>query len=123
MIIIPRFNAVLDACVLYPAPIRDILLNLAEQDLFSPKWSETIQEEWLRNLILNRPDLTRKKLERTVKAMNGAFPKAMVKSFNSLISSLELPDPDDRHVLAAAIKSEANLIITFNLKDFPQKKN
>ncbi|MGB0930642.1 MAG: hypothetical protein ACPGVB_07695 [Chitinophagales bacterium] len=80
MIFSTRFNVVLDACVLYPAPIRDLLLNLAEQGLYSPKWSEIIQEEWLRNLLLNRPDLKRRKLSRTVRAMNNAFPDAFSKS-------------------------------------------
>lgn len=122
MSLISGLRVVLDACVLYPAPIRDILLNLAEQELYSPKWSPTIEDEWIRNLLLNRSDLSRKKLERTVKVMNRAFPHAMVKSYNSLIDSLELPDPNDRHVLAAAIKSESSVIVTFNLKDFPSNK-
>ncbi|HFA49061.1 MAG TPA: PIN domain-containing protein [Bacteroidetes bacterium] len=119
MIYSTRFNVILDACVLYPAPVRDILLNLAEQELYSPKWSETIQEEWVRNLLLNRPDLTKPKLIRTVKAMNGAFPDALVHSFEKIIDSIELPDPDDRHVVAAAIRCNAHAILTFNKKDFP----
>ena len=62
MIYSPGFTAVLDACVLYPAPIRDILLNLADLDIYSPKWSEIIQEEWIRNLLENRPDLSKPKM-------------------------------------------------------------
>lgn len=112
-------KAILDACVLYPAPIRDILLNLAEQELFIPKWSKIIEEEWIRNLLLNRPDLQRSKLERTVNAMSNAFPDAEVQGFEEIIDSLNLPDTNDNHVLAAGIKSESSLIITFNLKDFP----
>ncbi|MEM9921216.1 MAG: PIN domain-containing protein [Bacteroidota bacterium] len=122
MSIFLRFNALLDANVLYPAPIRDILLNLAEQELYSPKWSKTIEVEWTRNLLKNRPDLTMTKLERTVRAMNRAFPNARVRSYQKLIDELELPDPDDRHVLAAAIKSESKAVITFNKKDFQSKK-
>ncbi len=75
MIYSPRFAVVLDANVLYPAPIRDLLLNLADLEIYSPKWSEIIQEEWIRNLLKNRPDLTRSKLNRTVKMMNSAFPR------------------------------------------------
>jgi len=65
--------AVLDACVLYPAPVRDLLLNLADYELFTPKWTDKIQEEWTRNLLLNRPDLTATQLHRAVNAMNNAF--------------------------------------------------
>jgi predicted nucleic acid-binding protein len=119
MIFSPQFVAVLDACVLYPAPIRDILLNLADLEIFLPKWSEIIQDEWMRNLLENRPDLTKAKLSRTVNAMNNTFPDAEVHDFEEMIDFVELPDPNDRHVVAAAIKSKANAIITFNKKDFP----
>ncbi|HOY20098.1 MAG TPA: PIN domain-containing protein [Haliscomenobacter sp.] len=122
MIYSPRFTVILDACVLYPAPIRDILLNLADLDIYSPKWSEIIQEEWIRNLLENRPDLSKLKLRRTVQAMNAAFPDAEVHSFEELIDLLELPDLGDRHVLAACIKCKADAIITFNTKDFPREK-
>ena len=121
MIYSPRFTVILDACVLYPAPIRDILLNLADLEIYSPKWSEIIQEEWIRNLLKNRPDLSKQKLGRTVQAMNAAFPDAEVHSFEELIDLLELPDLGDRHVLAAAIKCKADAIITFNTKDFPKE--
>lgn len=80
-----RFTVILDACVLYPAPIRDILLNLADLEIYSPKWSEIIQDEWVRNLLKNRPDLTKTKLRRTVQAMNDAFPDAEIHSFEELI--------------------------------------
>lgn len=112
-------KAILDACVLYPAPVRDILLNVAEQELFQPKWSKKIEDEWLRNLLVNRPDLKKERLEKTIKAMNKAFPKALVHSFEELIEGIKIPDLDDRHVVAAAIKSKSEFIITFNLKDFP----
>lgn len=115
-----RQKVVLDACVLYPAPVRDILLNLADQDLYDPKWSQEIEEEWLRNLLNNRPDLDKSRLERTIKAMNRAFPEAMIENYEKLIEGLELPDKDDRHVLAMGIKCKADLIVTFNLRDFPK---
>ena len=64
------FIAVLDANVLYPAPVRDILLNVAVKGLYQPKWSSEIQDEWLRNLVVNRPDLKKENLNKTVTAMN-----------------------------------------------------
>ena len=112
-------QVVLDACVLYPAPIRDLLLHMANEGLYRPKWSDQIQEEWVRNLLINRPDLSSRQLQQTTQAMNRAFPDATVREYEVLISTLELPDADDRHVLAAAIHGQASLIVTANLKDFP----
>ena len=112
-------QVVLDACVLYPAPIRDLLLHMANEELYRPKWSDQIQEEWVRNLLINRPDLSFRQLQQTTQAMNRAFPDATVREYEVLISTLELPDADDRHVLAAAIHGQASLIVTANLKDFP----
>jgi predicted nucleic acid-binding protein len=112
-------SLLLDACVLYPAPVRDLLLYIADADLFEPKWSAQIHEEWVRNLSKNRTDLTIDSLKKTVNAMNRAFPEANVSNFAKLIPTLNLPDPDDRHVLAAAIQAGADQIVTFNLKDFP----
>jgi len=115
-------TVVLDACVLYPAPIRDLLLHMAAEDLYSPKWSKRIHKEWIRNLIANRPDLDKTNLYRTQKLMDDAFPEAVVRNFSGLEKKLSLPDPDDNHVLAVAVKSRASKIVTFNLKDFPAKK-
>jgi len=113
-------TVVLDACVLYPAPIRDLLLNLADQNLYAPKWSTEIEKEWVNNLLSNRPDLSPEKLARTVELMNKAFPEAKVVDYNNLIERLVLPDEKDRHVLAIGIKSRSSTIVTFNLKDFPK---
>lgn len=110
---------VLDACVIYPAPIRDFLLHLAIENLFEPHWSNKIQDEWIRNLLIKRPDLTETALRKTVNAMNLAFPEANVITSIALEKKLVLPDENDRHVLATAIKAKANYILTFNLKDFP----
>ncbi|GAC1604294.1 MAG: hypothetical protein NVS3B25_33440 [Hymenobacter sp.] len=120
MIHSPRFVAVLDACVLYPAPIRDLLLHLATLGLYTPKWTEIIHDEWTRNLLKNRQDLTAEQLQKTKAAMCGAFPDADVLHFEALIEALELPDLDDRHLLAAAIRCQADIIVTSNLKDFPR---
>jgi predicted nucleic acid-binding protein len=114
-----RFTALLDANVLYPAPLRDFLLCLAELELYKPKWSASIQEEWIRNLLQNRPDLKREWLAKTSAAMNAAFPDAAVQGYEKLITGLSLPDRNDRHVVAAAIRGKADVIITCNTKDFP----
>ena len=115
----PSLTAVFDACVLYPAPLRDLLMQLALTDLFRARWTEDIQEEWIRNLLENRTDLKRSKLEHTRDLMNQNIRDCLVTDYHSLIPSLTLPDPKDRHVLAAAIATRADVIVTFNLKDFP----
>jgi hypothetical protein len=94
-------------------------MELAMVGLFRAKWTDQIHDEWTRNVLANRPDLTAAKLARTRALMNAAVMDALVTDYDSLTSSLTLPDPDDRHVLAAAIKAGAQGIITFNLKDFP----
>lgn len=119
---LPKFTIVLDACVLYPAPIRDVLLSLAAEGLFVVKWSDIIQNEWLRNLLANRPDLKKEQLFQTIKAMNLAFPDANVENFEVFISGVNLRDKDDRHVVACAIRCNADLIVTFNIKDFSTKE-
>jgi hypothetical protein len=105
---------------LYPAPLRDFLLHIASLDLFRPKWTATIQDEWIRNLLINRPDLQRKQLQRTASMMNLAFPDANVADFETVNRIVDLPDPNDWHVVAACIKSRTETIVTFNLKDFPR---
>jgi len=113
--------ALLDANVLYPAPVRDFLLHLAATGIYQPKWTSEIHDEWIRNLLLARTDLKAASLKSAVKAMNGAFPDADIINYEDLIPGLNLPDKDDRHVLAAAIRGKANLIVTENIKDFPSK--
>ncbi len=114
-----HFTVVYDACVLYPAPLRDLLMHLALSDLYRARWSDLIHDEWTRNVLANRPDLTQDQLNRTRRLMNANVRDSLVTGFEYLIPSINLPDPDDRHVAAAAIHSGASLIVTFNLKDFP----
>ncbi|MBC7624335.1 MAG: PIN domain-containing protein [Aeromicrobium sp.] len=116
---IARYVAVLDACVLYPAPIRDLLLSLADADLYHAKWTQEIQDEWVNNLLVNRPSLKRESLEKTCADMAAAVPDCWVTNYEFIIPMLTLPDDGDRHVLAAAIKCNADAIVTSNLKDFP----
>ena len=114
-----HFTVVYDACVLYPAPLRDLLMHLALSDLYRARWSDMIHDEWTRNVLAIRPDLTQDQLKRTRQLMNTHVRDSLVSGFEYLIPSINLPDPDDRHVAAAAIHSGASLIVTFNLKDFP----
>lgn len=114
------FVVLYDACVLYPAPLRDLLLRIVLSGVVRARWSEEILDECFRNILENRPDLTEKKLSRTRKLMKAAVPDCIVSEYEELVEGLKLPDPDDRHVLAAAIHSGAQVIVTFNLKDFPE---
>lgn len=113
------FTAVYDACVLYPAPLRDFLMWLGLTGRFRARWSAQIHAEWKRSLLANRPDLTAEQLDRTSSLMDLAIPDALVTGHEHLIAGLNLPDLDDRHVLAAAIRCNASVIVTFNEKDFP----
>ena len=112
--------ALLDANVLYSAPLRDALMYLAVTVPVPVRWSHQIQTEWTRHLLEARPELDPSRLERTVQHMDRAIPKALVTGFEPLISELDLPDENDRHVLAAAIHGGASVIVTANLKDFPR---
>ena len=113
------FTALYDACVLYPAPLRDLLMHLAMTDLFRARWTDQIHDEWIRSLLKNRLDLKSEQLERTRELMNSNVRDCLVTGYENLIEGLELPDPDDRHVLAAAIRAGVAVIVTYNLSDFP----
>lgn len=112
-------TAIFDACVLYPAPLRDLLMHLTLLDLVRGRWTHEIHEEWIRNVLTTRPDLTRAQLERTRRLMDTNVRAGLVSGYDALTPTLILPDPKDRHVLAAAIHTKADVIVTFNLKDFP----
>lgn len=113
-----RTVVIYDARMLYPAPLRDFLMHLAITDLFAARWSRDIQMEWSRSLLHDRPELG-DVIPRTIDLMNQAIPDCLVTGYEDLIPALRLPDPADRHVLAAAIVAGAQSIATFNLKDFP----
>lgn len=115
-----HFTAVLDANVLHSYPLTALLLELADARLFRPAWSEDIHAEWMRSVLAARPDLRPEQLERRRVAMDTALPDACVGGYQALIPALTLPDPGDRHVLAAAILAQAQVIVTFNERDFPE---
>jgi predicted nucleic acid-binding protein len=112
-----RFTCVLDTNVIYPIDIRDLLFWFASYDLFTPKWSKHIFDEW--ENVMHRKGIPTKEIEKRISKAQNAFPDALVENYQSLVNSLSLPDENDRHVLAAAIKTNANVIVTNNLKDFP----
>ncbi|WP_306050706.1 PIN domain-containing protein [Oceaniradius stylonematis] len=115
-----RYTALFDANILYPAPMRDLLMQLALTDLFKAKWTREIHEEWISALLENRSDLSREQLERTRDAMDSHVRDALIEGYDTITDSLTLPDADDRHVLAAAIIGRCDVIITQNEKDFPE---
>ena len=112
--------AVLDACVLYPFHTRNLLIQFAVDRLVDVRWTDTIHDEWMRNLAANAPGVGMGRLQRTRDLMKAALPTADVRGYEPLISGIALPDPDDRHVVAAAITGGASLIVTWNTADFPE---
>lgn len=114
-----NFTALYDACVLYPMPLCDLLLELALTGTFRARWSDAIHEEWICTAKNKRPDISDALLARKRRAMDNAIKNSLVKNYEQLVPGLELPDAKDRHVLAAAISAHADVIVTYNLKDFP----
>ena len=98
-------TAIIDACVLYSAPVRDLIVRLAQAGLLHARWTDDIHEEWIRNVLTNNPQLARQRLERTRSLMDGAVRDCIVTGYSDLVGSLALPDEDDRHVLAAAMRA------------------
>ena len=117
-----HFTALFDANVLYPAPLRDLLIQLAFTGHFRAKWSEDIHQEWINSLLQDRPDLKESDLQKTRQAMDRAVLDCLVEDYDDLVSTLTLPDPNDRHVLAAAIRGRADVIVTINIKDFSEEE-
>jgi predicted nucleic acid-binding protein len=112
-------DVVYDACVLFSASLRDLLMHLAASSEFTPHWSDTIHEEWIRAVLAYRPGMHRAQLDRTRNLMNIKIAGGLVTGFEYLIPSLTLPDENDRHVLALAIHTKSTMIVTHNLRDFP----
>jgi len=109
---------VLDACVLYPVVLRDLLLTLATLDAFEPRWTDAIIDEMTRNVLADRPDIEPAQFDaRSVSAMRRAFPTAAVEGYEHLIGDMD-NHPKDRHVAAAAVHVGAAAVVTYNVRDF-----
>lgn len=117
--LVGRYSAFLDANVLHPAFLRAALLWFADARLLRPVWSKDVLAEWRRSVRRRHPDMDDGKLDRLQEIFTSPFPDAEVSDYAAFIDAVELPDADDRHVLAAAIVGRCNGIITCNLKHFP----
>ncbi len=113
------YAALLDACVLVPSALCDSLLRLAEAGFYRPLWSGRILEEVEDAVLRIRPELEEQRVHRRITLMTDTFEDANVLGWEGVAAGLDLPDPDDRHVLAAAITGGAQAIVTMNIKDFP----
>lgn len=113
------FIVVYDANVLYPSTLRDLLIRIAQAGLVQAKWTDRILDEMFDSLMANRPDLKPAALARTRELMNAAVRDCLITGYEPVIAGLDLPDADDRHVLAAAIRAHAQVIVTANTKHFP----
>lgn len=92
---------------------------LAAGIVYQPRWTEEIHAEWIRSVLVDNPNVTREQLQRTRRLMDQVNDESLVTGYEAHIPALILPDPNDRHVLAAAIEAKAPVIVTFNLSDFP----
>jgi hypothetical protein len=113
--------AVFDACVLYPFHLRNIVVQAATDHLVAGRWTDEIHDEWVRNLAGARA-IPMAKLQRLRQFMNETLPAAMVTGYEEHVAAVNLPDPDDRHVVAAGIAAGATVILTWNLRHFPVKE-
>lgn len=112
--------ALLDACVLYPFQVRNLLVQCGVDRLIEVRWTDQIHDEWMRNLAANTPGLTAGHLARTRNLMKAVLPDADVRGYEHHIEGIALPDPDDRHVVAAAVAGGASMVVTWNTRDFPE---
>lgn len=111
--------AIFDACILYPFHLRNVVVQAAVDRLVEARWTDEIHDEWIRNLAADAPTIPIERLQITRRLMNEALPEATISGYEDHIPTVSLPDPDDRHVAAAAIAAGASVILTWNLRDFP----
>lgn len=112
------FVALLDANVLFPVRVRDVLFSFAHEGLFRARMTEEILDEWRRNLVRLKPSVEAS-IDRQIAIIREDFDECLVTGHMPLVAGLALPDKDDRHVLAAAIRCSAQVIVTENHRDFP----
>jgi hypothetical protein len=113
---------VFDACILYPFHLRNIVVQIAVDRLVDARWTDEIHDEWIRNLVADVPRIPVERLRITEALMNEALPNATVTGYRAHLEAITLPDPDDRHVVAAGIAAGASNIITWNMRDFPESE-
>jgi hypothetical protein len=111
--------AVFDPCVLYPFHLRNILVQAAVDRLIEARWTDAIHQEWIRSLAAAAPSMPPDRLQIARSLIDAALPAAAVRDYEMHIAAVVLPDPDDRHVVAAGIAAGASVILTWNLRDFP----
>lgn len=114
-----RYAAVLDACVLVPIALADTLLRIAERELYRPLWSDRILAEAADAVFEVHPDISAEQVGKRFAAMDKTFEDARVEGWEGLEATVALPDPDDRHVVAAALRGRADAIITTNVRHYP----
>jgi hypothetical protein len=114
-----NFTVIYDANLFFGAFRRRVMMHLAQAGIFRARWTEDIHQEWMRRLNEAYPDIGREKIQTIRGYIDAAVPDCLVRNYRNIAKSLELPDEDDRHVLAAAIKAGAQVIVTCNLSDFP----
>ena len=113
-------RVLMDACIIFPTVMREMLIETAAAGGFTPLWSDKILEEWRH--AAGRADFEVGGIAGVeIALLKASWPKAMVQTDPTVIETLSLPDQNDRHVLAAAIAGEAEILLTRNLKDFPTK--
>lgn len=116
------YTAILDACVLVPNALCDTLLRLAEREFYRPLWSQRILDETAWAIQAVHPEITADRVRWRLESMNATFEDALVEGWEQVCAGLDLPDDNDRHVVAAAIRGGAQVVVTFNLKDFPDDR-
>jgi predicted nucleic acid-binding protein len=116
------YSVLLDSSVLVPNALCDTLLRLAERGFYRPLWSDRILDEVRVAVERIHPNLDPARIQKRIDAMKSAFEDAMVTGWEATCAGLDLPDPNDRHVLAAAMTGGGQSLVTFNLKDFPEEK-
>ncbi|WP_137132227.1 PIN domain-containing protein [Rhizobium sp. FY34] len=116
---ISTFTVFIDANVFFGARLRSLVLYMAQSKMFRARWTDKVHEEWMRN-VADKRNIDISRLEKIKACMDSSVLNCLVTGYEGLEASFELPDPDDRHILAAAVKTRADMILTFNDRDFPK---